>query len=96
MTKFSLSDISHLASLSGLSLSDDETEELRSSLDSIIGYVDMLDELDVAGVEPAYQVADLYSVQEDDQVASDGVGRDGLLELAPETLEGQIKVPKVL
>ena len=53
MTKFSLSDISHLATLSGLTLTDSEAEQLRSSLDSVIGYVGMLDELDVEGVEPA-------------------------------------------
>ena len=68
MTKFSLSDISHLATLSGLTLTDSEAEQLRSSLDSVIGYVGMLDELDVEGVEPVYQVTDLYNVHEDDEI----------------------------
>lgn len=96
MTKFSLSDIAHLASLSGLSLSDDEAEQLRTSLDSIINYVDMLDELDVSGVEPVYQVTDLYNVFDKDEVGDNGASREALLELAPESQDGQIRVPKVL
>ena len=96
MTKFSLSDISHLATLSGLTLTDSEAEQLRSSLDSVIGYVGMLDELDVEGIEPVYQVTDLYNVHEDDEIIDDGVGRDQLLSLAPDSANGQIKVPKVL
>lgn len=96
MTRFSLSDIDHLASLSGLSLTDDEAQQLKTSLDSITGYVDMLDELDVTGIEPLYQVTDLFNVFDKDEVRSDGIGRDDLLGLAPESLDGQIKVPKVL
>lgn len=96
MTKFSLSDVSHLATLSGLTLADDEAEQLRSSLDSIISYVSMLDELDVEGVEPVYQVTDLYNVHESDEVRSDDVNRDQLLALSPDSKDGQIKVPKVL
>ena len=96
MTTFSMSDITHLATLSGLTLSGDETEQLQSSLESIIGYVGMLDELDVADVEPTYQVTDLCNVYDDDEVRSDGVSREDLLKLAPESHDGQIKVPKVL
>lgn len=96
MTRFSLSDIDHLASLSGLSLTDDEAQQLKTSLDSITGYVDMLDELDVTGVEPLYQVTDLFNVFDRDEVRDDGISREDLLSLAPESLDGQIKVPKVL
>lgn len=96
MTKFSISDIAHLASLSGLSLSDDEAEKLRTSLGSITEYVDMLDELDVSDVEPVYQVTELYNVFDKDEVGDGGASRDELLRLAPESLDAQIRVPKVL
>lgn len=56
----------------------------------------MLDELDVAGVEPTYQVTDLENVWRKDEVIDGGVTREQLLSLAPETLENQVKVPQVL
>ncbi len=96
MTKFSTSDITHLATLSGLSLADDEVEHLRTDLESIIHYVDKLDELDVSGVEPTYQVTQLSNVTRDDVVSQGAVSSERLVELAPESLQGQIKVPKVL
>lgn len=96
MTKFSTSDITHLATLSGLSLADDEVEHLRTDLESIIHYVDKLDELDVSGVEPTYQVTQLSNVTRDDVVLQGAVSSGRLVELAPESLQGQIKVPKVL
>lgn len=96
MTTFSLSDVDHLAALSGLSLSESESERLRTDLDSIVAYVEMLDELDVTDVEPTYQVTGLFNVFDEDVVAESEVGRDELLALAPESVDGQIKVPKVL
>ncbi|OYW85853.1 aspartyl/glutamyl-tRNA(Asn/Gln) amidotransferase subunit C [Candidatus Saccharibacteria bacterium 32-49-10] len=96
MTKFSTSDITHLATLSGLSLADDEVEHLRTDLESIIHYVDKLDELDVSGVEPTYQLTQLSNVTRDDVVSQGAVSSERLVELAPESLQGQIKVPKVL
>ena len=96
MTTFSTSDITHLATLSGLTLSGDETEQLQSSLESIIGYVGMLDELDVADVEPTYQVTDLENVYRDDTVIDYGVSREDLLARAPEQASSSVKVPKVL
>ena len=41
-------------------------------------------------------MTDLYNVHEDDEIIDDGVGRDQLLSLAPDSANGQIKVPKVL
>jgi aspartyl-tRNA(Asn)/glutamyl-tRNA(Gln) amidotransferase subunit C len=85
-----------LAGLSGLALSDAETQALGTDIDNIITYITMLDELDVAGVEPTYQVTDLENVWRKDEVIDGGVTREQLLSLAPETLENQVKVPQVL
>lgn len=96
MTTFSTSDIRHLAGLSGLTLDDDVAESLRTDLDSIIGYVNKLDELDVSGVEPTYQVTDLVNVHQADEVQMGNISRGELLALAPDADEYQMKVPKVL
>jgi aspartyl-tRNA(Asn)/glutamyl-tRNA(Gln) amidotransferase subunit C len=95
MTQISRDDVLHLAQLSSLQLSDGEIASLTNELESIIGYIQQLSELDTTGVEPTYQVTDLENVWRED-VVQEGVGRDALLELAPESKNDQIKVPKVL
>jgi aspartyl-tRNA(Asn)/glutamyl-tRNA(Gln) amidotransferase subunit C len=58
--------------------------------------VAQLGELDTAGVEPTYQVTGLENVWRDDTVQTSDVTRDQLLALAPDSSDGQVKVPKVL
>lgn len=96
MIAISTSDIHHLATLSGLTLSGDETESLRKDVEKIIEYINLLDSLDVSGAEPTYQVTDLVNVGRSDDVVAGEVSREQLLALAEESLESQIRVPKVL
>ena len=58
MITISTSDIQHLASLSSLALTDDETDGLRQDLENIIGYIEQLGELDVSGVERLIKLRD--------------------------------------
>lgn len=95
MTQITRDDVLGLARLSSLALSDDEVDSLTTDIGNILTYVDQLKELDTDGVEPTYQVSGRENVWCDDVVQS-AVKRDSLLELAPETLDNQIKVPKVL
>lgn len=96
MTSISTSDIAHLATLSGISLTDQEQESLTGDIEKILNYVDKLGELDLDGVESTYQVTDLVNISSKDEVDQSQVGRDELLSLSPETLDNQKKVPKVL
>ena len=96
MTYISTDDVQHLAQLSSLQLSDDETTSLQSDLEAIIGYIQQLSDLDTTGVQPTYQVTDLQNVWRDDVVNTYGVDRETLLSRAPEVEADQIKVPKVL
>lgn len=96
MTQISRDDVQHLAQLSSLQLTDDEADSLRADLDNIVNYIHQLSELDTTGVEPTYQVTDLENVWRDDVVDDYGLGGEQLVSLAPESLENQIKVPKVL
>ncbi len=96
MTQISRDDVRHLAQLSSLQLTDDESDELRSDLENILGYVEQLSKLDTTGVEPTYQVTGLSNVWRDDVVIDSGVSREVLLGLPAEYSDSQIKVPKVL
>ncbi len=96
MTQISTDDVQHLAQLSSLQLDAHEVESLRADLESIVGYIEQLSELDTTGVEPTYQVTDLKNVWRDDVVDDYGISSDALLTLAPAAEAQQIKVPKVL
>lgn len=96
MTQISRDDVLHLAQLSSLELSESEIDGLRTDISNILGYVEQLDKLDTSDVEPTYQVTGLQNVWRDDSVINYGVTREELLARAPESVDFQVKVPKVL
>ena len=96
MVEVSKEEVIRLADMSGVALEDQEASELREDLAKILEYVEQLDELDVDGVEPTYQVTDLENVWREDVVADSPANREALLNLAPENRDNSIKVPKVL
>ena len=85
----------HLAELSQIRLNKTELTSLASDIDRIVGYIDQLDELDTAGVEPTFQLTGLENVWRTDEVKPQ-LERRELLQLAPDSEDGQVKVPKVL
>lgn len=89
-------DILHLAELSNFSLSEEEIESLGGDLQNIIKYISQLDELDVSGVEPTYQVFEMENVWREDEIVRQDADREQLLALTVESQDNQIKVPKVL
>lgn len=89
-------EISHLASLSNFSLADDEKKALKTDLKNILKYISKLDELDVSGVEPTFQVFEMNNVWRSDEIKEQDASREALLALTKESLDNQIKVPKVL
>lgn len=96
MTQISRDDVLHLAQLSNLELNDNEIDGLKTDLGNILGYVAQLGELDTDGVEPTYQVTDLENVWRNDEIIDYGINRENLLNLAPDSTNNQVKVPKVL
>ena len=91
----SLEDVRHLAELSQIRLNRAELTSLAGDIDRIVGYIDQLDELDTAGVEPTFQLTGLENVWRTDEVKPQ-LERRELLQLAPDSEDGQVKVPKVL
>lgn len=96
MTQISTDDVRRLANLSSLQLGDDEITSLQTDLSNILNYIEQLSELDTNGVEPTYQVTDLENIGRDDEVQLHAASREMLLQLAPETEDNSVKVPKVL
>ncbi|MGB3023420.1 MAG: Asp-tRNA(Asn)/Glu-tRNA(Gln) amidotransferase subunit GatC [Candidatus Saccharimonadales bacterium] len=97
MSAISLNDVKRLAQLSALAINDDQAESLRKQLEEILGYVAQLDEVDTTGVGPTYQVTDLENVTRPDILETNHcLSRDELLKNAPDTLDGHVKVRRVL
>lgn len=96
MTTISRSDVEHLANLSSLELRNDEIDGLRADIENILAHVETLSELDTEGVEPSYQVTGLKNVYRDDVVNPGVVSGEELVSMASESVQNQIKVPKVL
>lgn len=96
MSKLTKDDVLKLAHLSRLKLTDDEIERFRSELSSILDYVRMLDEVDVKGLEPTYQVTGLKNVMRGDEVLDYRAKPADLLRGAPAAYKNQFKVRRVL
>lgn len=89
-------DLKHLTKLSSFSVTDEEIQPLKHDLTNILAYVKQLDEVNTDGVEPTYQVLDLQNVWQEDEVEKPLTTTESLIALASETIDRQIKVPKVL
>jgi aspartyl-tRNA(Asn)/glutamyl-tRNA(Gln) amidotransferase subunit C len=60
-------DVAYVADLANLELSGDERTSMVRDLNSILDYIDRLNELDTSNVEPMAQVSDRYGVDESKQ-----------------------------
>jgi len=96
MSTITTDDVRHLAVLSNLQLTEEETAHLQVDLANILAYIDQLNALDTTGVEPTYQVTGLENVWRDDQVQTSEANREVLLALAPDSADNSVKVPQVL
>jgi aspartyl-tRNA(Asn)/glutamyl-tRNA(Gln) amidotransferase subunit C len=60
-------DVSYVADLANLELSKDERVAMVRDLNSILDYIDRLNQLDTSNVEPMAQVSNRYGVDESKQ-----------------------------
>ena len=100
-------DVSYVADLANLELTPEERTRMVRDLNSILEYVERLNQLDTSGVPPMAQVSDRYGVPEKKGIArfeyamrADALGKslDHKLALAnaPESDGTFFKVPKVI
>jgi aspartyl-tRNA(Asn)/glutamyl-tRNA(Gln) amidotransferase subunit C len=88
-------DVEHVAMLARLKLTPDEKRVFSGQLSHILEYIDKLNELDTAGVEPLSHPLDLTNVFRDDE-AKPSLARDEALANAPQQRDGFFIVPPVL
>jgi aspartyl-tRNA(Asn)/glutamyl-tRNA(Gln) amidotransferase subunit C len=84
-----------VARLARIAVTEEELEPLAGELGAILGWVEQLREVDVAGVEPMTSVTPMALKRRADEV-TDGDRRDDILANAPDAREGFFVVPRVV
>lgn len=87
-------DVSHLAELARLDLTQKDITSLQLQLNEILDYFKMIDEVETEGVPPTYHVFNLTNVLRDDKPHHPSP--DKLLENVPKMKERYIKAPKMI
>lgn len=87
-------DIDRLAKLSRLSLTDEEKEKIALEFDSILGYVSEIEKVSVG--ERVLEAGALRNVmREDGEPHESGLYTEAILNDAPDTEDGYLKVKQV-
>lgn len=93
-------DVAYVADLANLELTSDERTRMLHDLNSILDYIDRLNELDTDKVAPMAQVADRFGVDamRDDirHGLRESLPHEVALKNAPETDGAFFEVPKVI
>ena len=90
--KITQEEVTHVANLSKLRFSEEETAAFATTLSKI---VELLGEVDTTGIAPTTTMADRKTVLRPD-VAEEGTDRDRLFKNVPEKENYYIKVPAIL
>jgi aspartyl-tRNA(Asn)/glutamyl-tRNA(Gln) amidotransferase subunit C len=91
----SIDDVRHVAKLARLAIPDEKLPEFTRKLESILGYVDQLKEVNVDGVEPTSHAVKMSNVLRED-VVQPGLAVDAVLQNAPQRDGPFFQVPKVI
>jgi aspartyl-tRNA(Asn)/glutamyl-tRNA(Gln) amidotransferase subunit C len=93
------SEIRKIAELAHLELDDEELKTFGSQITEIINYIEQLNELDTANVEPAIggltPEGEKTDTSRPDELTG-SLGQKTALEEAPDAAQGHFRVPKVL
>ena len=88
-------DVNYVANLARLELTEEESTTFQRQIEKILGYIDKLNELDTEKIEPTAHAAPVFDRVREDEVRP-SLERDAFLNIAPETVNDQLRVPKVI
>ncbi|MFK5922289.1 MAG: Asp-tRNA(Asn)/Glu-tRNA(Gln) amidotransferase subunit GatC [Verrucomicrobiota bacterium] len=89
-------DISHIANLARIELTDDEISRFDAQLSQVLEYAAKLKELDVSGIEPTAHAYPIFDVVREDIAHDENFTAEEALSNAPSEALQQFKVPKVM
>lgn len=88
-------DISHVAKLANLTLSDEEKIKFEKQLDETVEYIEGLSEVDTTNIEPTSQVTGLENITREDEITP-SLSQEEALKNAKSTHNGFFKVKGIL
>ncbi|MCR4666624.1 MAG: Asp-tRNA(Asn)/Glu-tRNA(Gln) amidotransferase subunit GatC [Desulfovibrio sp.] len=90
-----IEEVRHMAALSRLAVTEEEERLFAGQFAAIVEYMNVLQDIDVNGVEPLYSPVDQESVTRPD-TAFHARTREELLQNAPESDEQYFTVPRIV
>ncbi len=84
-----------VAHLARIAVPDEELPALAAEFNTILGFIEQLNEVDVEGVEPMTSVTPMRLKRRADEVTAGGYP-DHVMSNAPDSREGFFAVPKVV
>ena len=95
MSRISAADVRKVAKLARLNLPDDKIATYTGQLESILGYVSQLEQVDTTGVPETTRAVEVTNVTRQDGVDPTPV-REEILNQAPQREGHFFRVPKIL
>ncbi|HEY4509906.1 MAG TPA: Asp-tRNA(Asn)/Glu-tRNA(Gln) amidotransferase subunit GatC [Candidatus Paceibacterota bacterium] len=90
-------EVQHIAKLARIGLTDEEILRFQKDLGSILEYFDILREIDDSSITPRTAALPLQNIARQDIArAKDAQEGQHLLEMAPATKDGYLKVKSIL
>ena len=90
-----IATVKRVARLARIAISDEEAVSFQSEINSILGFAEQLNEVDVSDVEPLTSVVAQVMKMRDD-VVTDGFYADKVVANAPASDDDFFMVPKVI
>lgn len=87
--------VKRVAKLARIAVTDEEAQNLEGELNTILGFVEQLNEVDIEGVDPMVSVVAMDMKKRIDEV-TDGNKAGDIVANAPATEDNFFQVPKVV
>jgi len=93
--KITVEEVEHVARLARLTFTEQEKKLYAQQLNTILVYIDKLNELDTKNIEPTSHAIRLKNVFREDRTKK-SISQDRSLSNAPQKDKGSFVVPKVI
>lgn len=96
MADFDKETLIHLANLCRINCSDEELQVLLKNLQSILGYIDQLKEVDTEDAPICNHVSEVVQSYMREDEATESLDRETFLKNSPSHVGGMVRVPTVI
>jgi len=90
--KISMAELEHIAKLARINLSESEKTTFLPQLESVLNYLDILNQVNTDNIEPTFRVNEQKNVLRED-IVKDSLSQTEALSAAPKTQDGYFVVP---